>query len=426
MNGFELHMNTREPAFAGQFYPGTKTELNTELHELFREGTKNISETERLRALIAPHAGYIFSGRVAASAFNQISPATEYKKVFVLASSHRYHFKGAAVYTSGNYRTPLGDINVDISMAEKLLQSSDVFQNKPEAHDNEHSLEVQLPFLQHKLNCNFLLVPVILGTQNIKEIKKIAALLKPYFSKENLFVISTDFSHYPKFSDAEMIDSATADAICLNNPEKLLQVLNDNEQKKIPNLATSLCGWSSVLTLLYITENKKLDFQKIEYRNSGHVSVYGDKHRVVGYWAISVSEKQEEVFHLSTTEQEELLLKARFSIEHYIETGKQGNILPAKIQGSLNIPAGAFISIYIKGELRGCIGSFAKLNRTLNEVVQKNAVSASCDIRFAPLQKDELNDLEIEISVLSPMRRIASIEEIELGKHGIFIKKGTN
>lgn len=425
MSGLEFHSNIREPAFAGQFYPGTEAELNTELNKLFREGTKNISEEERLRAIISPHAGYVFSGKVAASAFNQISPGTQYKRVFVLASSHRYHFNGAAVYTSGNYSTPLGEIEVDTLLAEELLQTSEVFTEKPEAHDSEHSLEVQLPFIQNKLNNNFLLVPIVLGTQSIKEIKKIATALTPYFTEENLFVISTDFSHYPKFTDAEEIDSVTAEAICNNNPEKLLQVLKENEQKKITNLATSLCGWTSVLTLLYMTKDKKYNFQMVEYRNSGHASVYGDKHQVVGYWAISIAEKQDKHYNLSTAEQEELLTKARFSIEHYLLTGKQNTILPAELKGILTKSAGAFVSIYVQGELRGCIGSFAKENRSLYEVVQKNAVSAISDIRFAPLQKDELDDLELEISVLSPMRRIASIEEIDLGKHGVFIQKGT-
>ena len=425
MNGLKYHNNIREPAFAGQFYPGTETELNTQLNKLFLESKKSIVENQQLRALISPHAGYVFSGQVAASAFNQISPESKYKRVFVLASSHRYHFNGAAVYTSGNYSTPIGEINVDTSLAKELLQASGVFTEKPEAHDREHSLEVQLPFIQNKLNNDFLLIPIVLGTQNTKEIRKIATKLAPYFSQENLFIISTDFSHYPKFTDANEIDSATADAICQNCPEKLLEALKENGQKKISNLATSLCGWTSVLTLLYITQNKNLIYQKIEYRNSGHAAAYGDKHGVVGYWAISVSETKEKKFELSAAEQKELLTKARSSIENYLKTGKQNKIVTTELEGILKKPAGAFVSIYVKGELRGCIGSFTKINRTLNEVIQKNAVSASRDIRFTPLQKDDLGDLELEISVLSPMRKITTVDEIELGKHGIYIKKGT-
>ena len=423
MNSLQSKNTIREPAFAGQFYPGTKSELNSQLTELFRESQEK-QVNENLRAIISPHAGYMFSGGVAASAFNQIPPGAMYKRVFVLASSHSFHFSGAAIYASGNYRTPLGNIKVDTGLAKKLIQSSEIFQDKPEAHDNEHSLEVQLPFLQQKLKSEFLLVPIILGTNKTEEVKQIAEKLSPFFTKENLFVISTDFSHYPKFKDAQQVDNATAESICKNNPSTLLETLEENKQKRIENLATSLCGWTSVLTLLYLTENKNFNFKKLEYRNSGHAKTYGDKHRVVGYWAIAVTDNEEDEFHLTKEEQKELLQKARNAIETNLKTGKRGSILPPDSNGIINSSAGAFVSVYVKDQLRGCIGSFAHEEKLLNEVVQNNAVSATKDIRFDPVILDETDDMELEISVLSPMKKIDSIDEIELGKHGIYIKKG--
>lgn len=425
MDSLNFQKKIREPAFAGQFYPGTKKELDSELKELFHEAKDATVISEQLRAVISPHAGYMFSGQVAASAFNQIPAGATYKRIFVLASSHRFRFNGAAVFTAGNYSTPLGEIKVDTKLAKKLLKSSEVFLNKPEAHENEHSLEVQLPFLQRRLGNDFVLVPIILGTNNPSESKIIAQHLQPYFTAENLFVVSTDFSHYPSFDDARMIDSATADAICTNQPDNLLDTLEKNKSRDVSNLATSLCGWTSVLTLLYITTNNHFEYKKIDYRNSGHARTYGDKHKVVGYWAIAITEKKvDKPFQVSKKEQTELLRMAREAIKSSFSNQKKPVIQSMADGGILDQSAGAFVSIYVNGNLRGCIGSFAQPEKSLKEVVQKSAVSATNDIRFQPLDETELDNMELEISVLSPMKEISSIEEIELGRHGIYIKKG--
>jgi AmmeMemoRadiSam system protein A len=236
--------------------------------------------------------------------------------------------------------------------------------------------------------------------------------------------VSTDFSHYPKYEDAVDNDLRTAEAICSNSPKKLLQVLEQNKQKKISHLATSLCGWTSVLTLLHLTQNENLEYKLVEYQNSGDAAIYGDKERVVGYWAIAVFEK-EAAFSISEEEKKELLGKARKAIIHFVKTGKRKTPEPPVSGGILKQKTGVFVSIYVKGELRGCVGNFAK-DETLNDLVQRMAVSAACDYRFKNLQSDELDDMELEISVLSPLKKIESADEIELGKHGIYIKKGLN
>jgi AmmeMemoRadiSam system protein B/AmmeMemoRadiSam system protein A len=419
---FQEH-KVREPVFAGKFYPGTKKSLKSHLKKLFASAKPLQNSQSKTRAIVSPHAGYVFSGKVAASAFNQIPENASFKKVFVIASSHRFLFGGAAVYTEGNYSTPLGEIEVDTETAKKLHDSSELFQHDAESHQFEHSLEVQLPFLQYKLKNDYKLAPIILGTNNPNDCKKIAEILEPYFVEENLFVISTDFSHYPAYDNAVENDYETANAIASNNPEKLRQVLEANKKKKIPHLATSLCGWTSVLTLLYLTENKKLSYHKIDYQNSGDAELYGDKNRVVGYWALSVEEVSE--FSVSEEEKKELLKKAKSSIKHYLETGNRAEPEPPKTSGILNDEAGVFVSIYVNDELRGCIGNFAQ-GETLNNLVQRVAVSATRDHRFENLKKDELDDMQLEISVLSPLKKIESIDEIELGKHGIYIKKGMN
>lgn len=413
----------RKAAFAGKFYPGTKQELATQLKNLF-EQAKPLKKYSTLRALIVPHAGYVFSGGVAASSYNQIPANVEYKRVFILASSHRYHFAGASVYSSGNYLTPLGEIKVDTELTSQLVNSSPLFSDNTEPHLFEHSIEVQLPFLQHKFGDSILLVPIILGTGNADDCKKIADVLRPWFTPENLFVISTDFSHYPNYNDANKVDYITARAICSNQSKHMLEVLEKNKKMHIKNLSTSLCGWTSVLTLIYLTEKEKIGYKKIDYQNSGDSKLYGERDQVVGYWAIAVF-NEPETFSISEEEKRELLAKARSSITRFVETGRKGDPEPSGSNSILNESAGVFVSVYVNGELRGCIGNFAAED-TLNDQVQSLAVSAACDRRFENVKIEELDNMELEISVLSPLKKIKSPGEIELGKHGIYIKKGYN
>ncbi len=420
----ESNTTNRKPTVAGQFYPGTKKDLQNELNNLFKTAKKRQNFNGILKALISPHAGYVFSGGVSASAFNQIPENTNYERVFILASSHQFHFGGASVFTEGNYETPLGEVKVDIDLAKSLEKSSEIFKHQPEAHNYEHSLEVQLPFLQHKLGSNFKLIPIILGTNSATDCKKIAAALQPYFSNENLFVVSSDFSHYPGYEDANKVDFKTANAICKNKAEELLSTLKNNASSNIKNLATSLCGWTSVLTLLYLTEKGSYEYKEIEYKNSADAARYGDKKRVVGYWAISVF-KKDEAFSISENEREEILSLARNSITNFLKNGKKGDA-PDPIPGSiLNKKAGAFVSVYVNGELRGCIGGFEQ-GKSLQKLIQQMAVSSVHDRRFKAVSYDELDNMKIEVSVLSPLKEIKSEDEIELGRHGIFIRDGFN
>uniref|UniRef100_UPI00321738E9 AmmeMemoRadiSam system protein B n=1 Tax=uncultured Draconibacterium sp. TaxID=1573823 RepID=UPI00321738E9 len=419
----EKHTN-REAAVAGRFYPGTKQELENKLASLFDSVSEKPQKQLPLQALISPHAGYVFSGKVAAAAFSQIPENADYKRVFILASSHQFHFNGASVYTLGNYETPLGEIKVDRKLATELADSSDVFKDKPDAHLYEHSLEVQLPFLQYKLGTGFKLVPIILGTSNSSDCKKLAQALSPYFTPKNLFVISTDFSHYPGYDDASKIDYITAGSICTNNPERLLSTLKNNAELPVENLSTSLCGWTSILTLLYLTEGKTYEFAQIEYQNSGDAKMYGDKSQVVGYWAIAVFDENVP-FVISDEDQKEIIEVARTSITKYIQTGKKIKLPPPKSDSILSTKTGAFVSVYVKGELRGCIGGFAQ-KKTLNELIQQMAVSSVCDHRFDAVKSKELKYMTLEVSVLSPLKKIKSAKEIVPGRHGIYIRKGLN
>ncbi|MBN2214394.1 MAG: AmmeMemoRadiSam system protein B [Bacteroidales bacterium] len=427
----------RKPVVAGQFYPGRPDELKAELIRLFADAVPR-QATNDVLAIISPHAGYVFSGPVSASSFNQIDPRKKYNTVFVIGSSHRTMFDGASIYNKGHYETPLGIVKVDLETANLLINKNDVFTYRSDAHDYEHSLEVQLPFLQYILETDYKIVPVVIATQNRNTVKKIAEALKPYFTKENLFVISTDFSHYPEYEDAVKVDKATADAIVTGIPEEFLSTLRKNEQKRIPNLATSICGWTSVLALMYITEvNPGIKYVPVDYKNSGDAKHYGDKSRVVGYYSIAVyagndnpaenksaNQAENSDLTLSAKDKQKLLEISRNTLEQYIRTGKIPVVKDNELSDNIKTCCGAFVSLHINGKLRGCIGNFSQ-DIPLYKVVQEMTVSsATRDYRFAPVEADDLSKIDIEISVLTPLKRIESIDEIEPGRHGIYIRKG--
>jgi MEMO1 family protein len=416
----------RQPAVAGSFYPADKNELNTMLKQLFIKAvpSKNI---HNVVAIISPHAGYVFSGEAAASAYNQIDTCKKYENIFVLGSSHYVEFEGASIYSQGNFITPLGTVKVNTKLADKLIRENRVFSNRIDAHSREHSLEVQLPFLQYILHNDFRIVPIVLGTQSPEIIKDISKALQPYMNAKNLFIISTDFSHYPSYKDAKEIDKATADAILTNSPKNLIQSMRDYRSKNYTNLATCLCGWTSVLALMYMTENNPdVTYSHIQYKNSGD-SEHGENNRVVGYNAIVIALKENKSatkFKLNDNDKKVLLQIARNTIVEYVKNRKMIELNEKNMSSTLKINCGAFVTLKKKGGLRGCIGRF-DANESLYKVVQEMAVASSTqDYRFKQVETIEIPELEIEISVLTPMQRINSIDEFKLGKHGIYIKKG--
>lgn len=412
----------RRPAVAGRFYSGVREILLDEVSDYYHQAKAPVRPGEIPRAIIVPHAGYVFSGSVAASGFNQIPENATYERVFVLASSHQMHFGGASVYCSGNYLTPLGLVEVDQGTGKELTEKNDLFNCREEPHRHEHSLEVELPFLQERLRKGFKLVPIILGTRKPEECRSLADTLRQFFIPGNLFVVSSDFSHYPEYHDAVETDRITSGAIMNGSPDQLLRVLKEQKEKGIPGLVTPLCGWTSVLTLLYLLEKADVQYEWVDYRNSGDQPLYGEHSRVVGYSAIAVFDAPGQGYRLTKEEKDALLKIAKVSIKNAIIPGMTGSLVTEVPSGQLDQPAGAFVSIYIGGRLRGCIGSFQS-EYPLKEVVRRAAATAAGDHRFKSPGPDELDDLTVEISVLTPLKRIRSKDEIEPGKHGILIRK---
>ena len=438
----------RRPAVAGQFYAGSQRQLLADVAGCY-EAVKDVRPMQRVQAVIVPHAGYVFSGVTAASAFSCIDPSAQYEHIFLLGPSHHVWLDKASVGVGYEaYSTPLGNVKVDVELGRQIIASNSVFTFEERAHNKEHCLEVQLPLLQYRLPKMPPIVPIVIATQNGQKLQEIAEALLPYFNERNLFVISSDFSHYPSYKDAQRVDGATGEAILTGSVLKFVEALEKNENLGIRNLDTSACGEAAIAVLLMMTEDSKgIQIHHVRYCNSGD-SPYGGHDRVVGYHAFAFTREEKgarvptvpafdegeaspqpspqgegETSGFRLTDADKAMLKeiARESIRlsFFGRTYKPENLSP-----TLKQKCGAFVSLHKHGRLRGCIGHFGE-DYPLGEIVAQMARAAAFeDPRFDRVQQSEFNELDIEISVLTPMRRIKSLDEFELGKHGIYIRKG--
>jgi len=417
-------MENRMPAVAGTFYPAAPTVLKNQISTLFEKATR-VPETD-VAALIVPHAGYAFSGQVAASAYAKLNRQARYKNIFIIGPSHRKYFEGVSIYPKGQYVTPLGKASINEETASMLIEKHAFIYYDEAADQAEHSLEVQLPFLQYWLYTDFKIVPIIIGCDRSHLCHKLAEALKPWFNSENLFVISSDFSHYPPYDIACKTDEETADAILTNNNIRLKTCCDKNSNSLSKNLLTGLCGAAAVETLLHLTvNNKKIAFEKIVYKNSGDIPS-GDKNRVVGYWAIAINRINKSL-NITEADKSALLNIARDSLLKYFKKRKRkGDAADTEHSATLKRHCGVFVTLKKQGELRGCIGKFSPKDALYQTVSEMTIAAATRDLRFNPVTPDELDQLEIEISVLTPLEMITSIDQIQLGKHGIFIRKGVS
>ena len=417
---------TRKPAVAGSFYPASAKEIKSMLGGWLHPSGNNALTPPR--AIIVPHAGYVFSGEVAASAYNRIPPGHQYKRVFLLGPSHRAGFAGASVDTVYSFaETPLGKVPIDISLGKRLIsEGKGAFTFWSEAaHDGEHCLEVQLPFLQMVFGDVPPIVPIVIGTERLSVIQNIAKALEPYFNEDNLFIISSDFSHYPSYEDARSSDLYLAETITTGGLEEFLKALRQIDKQDFPGQGTAACGACAIAVLLEMMDAQGRDSfsaEHVMYRNSGD-SIYGDKDRVVGYNSI-VFTSSDHLFHFTQEEKEKMIATARASIYSYLGLKYDGDDSPVGVLKEKGY--GVFVTLNLNGNLRGCIGRFtspSSLNSTIREMARSAAFD---DPRFPALSKKEAPEIEIEVSVLSPLKRIQSIDEFKLGRDGIYMIKGYN
>lgn len=368
-------------------------------------------------ALIVPHAGHRWSGSVAAAAYRTLQPARKYRRIFLIGPSHHEALDRASVDTGFSaWASPLGPVRLDTAVC-RALAADPLFAYSAEAFSEEHCLEVQVPFLQVRLDEMPPIVPVLINTGDGDKLVRMAKALLPYFNEEdNLFVISSDFSHYLAFDDACRIDALTGGAVASGNLQTFLQVLSSNAAMRLPGFRTSCCGEASVAVLMMMLGDKD-EISHLLYKNSGHIDA-AQRQQVVGYHAFTV--QRHEGFWLSNDNKMALREMAMQSIEHGFN---QETWYPDAVSPVLTTGCGAFVTLRQKGELRGCIGHIGEDLPLWMAVCRMARSAAFEDSRFTPLRKSELKRTDLEISVLTPARRIDDVTEFIPGKHGILIIK---
>jgi AmmeMemoRadiSam system protein B/AmmeMemoRadiSam system protein A len=429
--GFEEKV--RPPARAGQFYPGSREAVTQMIEDLLRNAEPDDVEGE-IVGLWTPHAGYEFSGQVAANGYRLVQNR-QYDVVVIIGPSHYMRLMGGSIGDWNAYRTPLGTVVVDTQIVREIRSSTSLVSCVPEAHRYEHSVEVQVPFVQSVLPGVPIVPMVIAGDLSYGDSEKIAeAIVEAVGDKKVLLVASSDMSHFPSYKDAYEVDLRVLDAVAEFDPKDLMRLNSSLMRKNIPNLDCVLCGQGALITVMLAAKGLQAgDVRILPYANSGDVT--GERHRVVGYGAAVFYQEQRksnrggkgmlEEIPFSEEEKEKLFRIARKSIECALKREKLPEF--SVKEPNLLVERGVFVTLENRGHLRGCIGHFEP-NFPLFEIVSQMAIaSATQDYRFAynPVTVKEMDEIGIKISILSEMKKVDSIEEIEVGKHGIWIKQGT-
>jgi len=413
----------RHSVWAGLFYEADPSKLGQDIDQLTSKAQKThiqIPKNKRLRAIIMPHAGYIYSGWTAAHVA-RVLPADQFSKVILLGPDHRIGLKNAAICDVTAYETPLGRINLHKDSAKLRLQP-DLFQPLPASQDKEHSLEVILPFLQRYLT-DFQLVPVIVGHGDVP---RISNALDSIIDSDTLLVVSSDLSHFLSYSEAVARDRETIDEIINLKPDKLVKT--DNRA----------CGKVPILILTEIARRHHWQPLLLHYSNSGDTA--GDRSRVVGYAAIaflgdlSMKKTDNSSAQFSKAQGQVLVKLARKTIMDKLGSDASESVLEDLLSAlkdeRFKSHYGTFVTLKIKGQLRGCIGNLTSTEAVL-EGVKRNAVNAAFhDPRFSPLSKDELDRTEIEVSILTEPQPLVFrdgqdlIKKLRAHVDGVIIRKG--
>ncbi len=436
---------TRRPVVAGTFYPDDYVTLARDVDDYLSEAGDESIEGEIL-GIISPHAGYVYSGSVAAHAYVGLDRLL-YDTVIVVAPSHRHAFTGSSVYGGDGYETPLGVVPVDRDLSDAMVGSSDALRYIPEAHVSEHSLEVQVPFLQRTLY-GFEMVAIIMGDQREANVRALASSIveaaKAFPEKRVLLVASTDLSHYHRQSEAIELDRHVVERINAFDPTGLLSDLADGK--------CEACGGGPMAVVMMAAKELGADEARVtRYATSGDVT--GDMSQVVGYLsavlvksgdaesgtenenaeAASVgggseggkpvtTERVRPYEGLTSEEKVALLELARGTIIAALSgTPAPG---PSVDTDALKMHCGGFVTLDKNGRLRGCIGYVQAVKPLAETVAEMSLQAAFHDPRFPPITSGEIGDLEIEISVLSPLVLVADIAEIEVGRDGLVIRSG--
>ncbi len=424
-------LKIRRSAIAGSWYTADKTALSKEIKSYLAQA-KDISENRIVEAIIVPHAGYVYSGKCAAWSYKQLENKN-IKRVFLLAPSHYAAFRGVSIADVDAYETPLGIVHLDKKTVSELQKNS-LIGNVPQAHTREHSLEIQLPFLQTVLS-NFTIIPMIIGDITPADAETVGKLIAKEFGPDDLIVASGDFTHYGAAFGYLPFRSNISESITKLDLGFLDLILAKNTQgifSYVEKTGITCCGrWA--FAILTAALPKDAIGEKLCYYKSGDME--NDYRHSVSYTAAEfytplktkekIVKKENNESPLLTDEEKKTLLKiARDTLISHVKGKGKPDLKNYNLTPRLKEKAGAFVTLHEKGQLRGCIGYIEGV-APLAETVRENACNASTeDPRFPSVQPSELKDIDIEVSVMSPLRKINSPEEVVAGKHGVILKKG--
>lgn len=431
----------RPPAVYGLWYPEEPERLKQTVLELL-SSAKSKRTGEPPIALIVPHAGWKFCGQVAAEAYKAVE-GCKYDIVLVIGPSHYFPLQGAAVPTAKSFMTPLGKVNVDTEHCEMLVKQCNLVYRNSLAHDQEHCIESQLPFLQLALVDGWKLIPVTTGEMSLEHCMLLGrAIAKVLAGKRALLIASSDMSHYPKSEDAVKVDREIMNAIKTLSPEKIWQTNEQLLKRNIKNLECTLCGLSAVIAVVeavrMLCQLPKLEV--LMYANSGDVPG-GDKEKVVGYMAARITGKTSgEIQKASKPIREPSLHEARIKPQLSESACKElmqivkatiRSIVKEKQQPKLQVSHkelfehwGVFVTLKENGNLRGCIGIVEPIKPLYRAAVDAAISAALHDKRFEPVKPEEVEKLDIEVTVLGRLEEIISLNEIEIGRHGLVVISG--
>ncbi|MFH1678309.1 MAG: AmmeMemoRadiSam system protein B, partial [Candidatus Omnitrophota bacterium] len=424
----------KQPNASGKFYPANPQELQETIDRFLNEADPE-EINDDIAVLISPHAGYEFSGRTAAYGYNAIK-GKQYDSIIILGPSHYSNFKGAALWPKGAFITPLGEIPVDELTCYDLMLFSSLFSSFPEAFNREHSIEAQLPFLQRVLG-KFKIVPIVLGHIDFSGCQNLAkAISRAIKDKSCLVIASSDMYHGFNYQEGELKDIYTLSLIRQLRARELYENIQDQRAE--------LCGWAGVVISMLVAEELGYEHAEVlDYTNSSKVmgkQIVGEYS--VGYSSVVIcnprpSYDEENIrikegrgktsrkkggAMLNQGQRKRLLEIARKSIESYLKNNKKLEL--SESDPVLSEHCGAFVTLHKDGKLQGCIGNIIG-RQPLYLTIRDMAVEAAVhDSRFNPLTKDELDEVEIEISALSPMERINNPDKVVMGQHGVLVRRG--
>jgi len=423
----------RSPVVAGQFYSDSEAALRLGIEKYLGDAVP--AKIKKPIALILPHAGYIYSGQVAADGYNQ-ARNHPYDVVVILGTNHAAPgFRKVGLYPGRGFRTPLGVAEIDQEVNDELLREDRDCVADKGVHANEHSIEVQVPFVQVVFP-KTRIVPVLIGTPDRDLCTRLGqAIGKVLKNRRALIVASSDLSHYPSAQNAVSSDLAVLDAVITLNTRTLQDTIQTQMNRNLPNLHTCACGEGPIMAAMVAAAALGAEGGRVvSYAHSGD-TIIGEQNRVVGYGAVVLTGEKERIdsrflerpapvtgeTNLSPEDKKALLAFAREAITRYLTT--QTVPLARGFAPLLQQPRGVFVTLKKRGELRGCIGRLVP-DMPLSKLVGVMALqSAFQDPRFSPVNASELKDLEVEISVLTPMKPVPGYEDIVVGRDGVVLSK---